>query len=226
MLFAKKSVFTHKHPLLKKNKTRRGVNYENSIYYYWFEVLKLNEKYSAACKNKGRGMKKIYEDFGEIRNKTFKQWWNEKYKGTTRGVYLFASTNPFNQLIKINSQNQYNQINQSDYTVIAVPKLIEKKYAVEQVRKLTQNNKKFNYEAKYKFKEKTFKIETLKKNLKYLKSKKLFNENWKAAAVAHNKSIENADSDSKVFLNQLANRCERQIKIFYKKLIKKACSSD
>lgn len=219
MLFSQKIVFPHKHPLFKKNKTRRGVHYENSIYYYWFEFLKLNEKYIATCKNKGRGMKKIYEDFGDIRNKTFKQWWNEKYKGTTRGVYLFASTNPFNQLIKINSQTQYNQINHSDYTVIAVPKLIDKKYAVEQVRKLTKNKKKFNYLAKYKFESKTFKIETLKKNLKYLKLKKKFNVNWKAAAVANNKIVKNNKDDDKVLFNQLANRCERQIKIVNKKFI-------
>jgi hypothetical protein len=220
MLFSKKIVFPHKHPLFKKYKTIRGVHYENSIYYYWFEFLKLNEKYITACKNKGRGMKKIYEDFGDIRNKTFRQWWNEKYKGITRGVYLFASTNPFNQLININSQTQYNQINQSDYTVIAVPKLIDKKYAVQQVRKLTQNNKKFNYEAKYKFESKTFKIETLKKNLKYLKSKKLFNVNWKAVAVAHDKSTEKVSSAGRIYFNQLANRCERQIKFFYKNIIK------
>ena len=214
MLLPNKIVFPHKHPLFKKKETKRGVHYENSIYYFWFEFLKLNEKYIAACKNKGRGMKKIYEDFGDIRNKTFKQWWNEKYKGTTRGVYLFASTNPFNQLIKINSQTQYNQINQSDYTVIAIPNLIDKKYAIEQVRKLTKNNKKFNYEAKYKFKGTTFKIQTLKKNLKYFKLKKQFNVNWKAAAIAHNKSIINVDSNDKISFNQLANRCERQIKFF------------
>ena len=164
-------------------------------------------------------MIKIYEDFGDIRKKTFKQWWNEKYKDTTRGVYLFASTNPFNQLIKINSQNQYNQINQSDYTVIAVPNSIDKKYAIEQVRKLTKNNKKFNYQAKYKFKDKTFKIETLRKNLNYLKLKKRFKVNWKAAAVAHKKSIENVVSADKILFNQLSNRCQRQIKIVNRKFI-------
>lgn len=214
-----KIVFPHKHPLFKKKETKRGVYFENSIYYFWFEFLKLNEKYIVACKNKGKGMKKIYEDFGDIRNKTFKHWWNEKYKGTTRGIYLFASTNPFNQLIKINSQNQYNQINQSNYTVIAVPNLIDKKYAIEQVRKLTKNNKKFNYQAKYKFKDKTFKIETLKKNLKYLKLKKQFNVNWKAAAIANNKIVKNNKDDDKVLFNQLANRCERQIRIFNLKII-------
>lgn len=211
-----KIVFPHRHPLFKKKETKRGVYFENSIYYFWFEFLKLNEKYVVACKNKGRGMKKIFKDFGDIRSKTFKQWWNEKYKGTTRGIYLFASTNPFNQLIKINSQNQYNQINHSDYTVIAVPNSIDKKYAIEQVRKLTKNNKKFNYQAKYKFKDKTFKIETLKKNLKYLKLKKQFNVNWKAAAIANNKTFNNNKFDDKILFNQLANRCERQIKHLYK----------
>ena len=123
------------------------------------------------------------------------------------------------QLIKINSQIQYNQINKSDYTVIAVPNSIDKKYAIEQVRKLTKNNKKFNYKAKYKFKDKTFKIETLKKNLKYLKLKKQFNVNWKAAAIANNKIIKNNKDDDKVLFNQLANRCERQIRIFNLKII-------
>ncbi len=52
---------------------------------------------------------------------------------------------------------------------------------------------------------------------KYLKLKKQFNVNWKAVAVAHNRGIVDVDSDDKVSLNQLANRCERQIKIFYKK---------
>ena len=49
----------------------------------------------------------------------------------------------------------------------------------------------------------------LKDLINTLKSKKQFNVNWKAAAVANDKSIVNVDSDSKVSLNQLANRCER-----------------
>jgi len=53
-----------------------------------------------------------------------------------------------------------------------------------------------------------------------LKLKKQFNVNWKAAAVAHDKSIEKASSAGKIYFNQLANRCERQIKIASKKFIK------
>ncbi len=83
-----------------------------------------------------------------------------------------------------------------------------------------KTNKKFNYETKYKFESKTFKLETLKKNLKYLKSKKLYNVNWKAAAVAHDKNIEKVSSAGRIYFNQLANRCERQIKIVNIKFIK------
>ena len=68
---------------------------------------------------------------------------------------------------------------------------------IQLVRKLTKKNKNFNYQAKYRFKNKTFKIETLRKNLEYLKLKKRLNINWKAATVTHNKSITNIDSDSK-----------------------------
>ena len=54
---------------------------------------------------------------------------------------------------------------------------------------------------------------------KYLKLKKQFNVNWKAAAIANNKIVNNNKDDDKILFNQLSNRCERQIKIFYKKLI-------
>ena len=59
----------------------------------------------------------------------------------------------------------------------------------------------------------------LEKTTKYLKLKKQFNVNWKAAAVADDKRIEKVSSASKIYFNQIANRCERQIKIFYRKLL-------
>ena len=58
---------------------------------------------------------------------------------------------------------------------------------------------------------------SLRKNLNYLKLKKKFKINWKAAATAHKKSIENIVSADKIFFNQLANRCQRQIKIVNRK---------
>ena len=52
-----------------------------------------------------------------------------------------------------------------------------------------------------------------------LSSPTKFKVKWKTLATAHNRSIVNVDSDSKISLNQLANRCERQINISNKKFI-------
>ena len=43
-----------------------GVATTDSIYYLWFEYLKRSEKYKKACANKGKGMTKLYKDFGNI----------------------------------------------------------------------------------------------------------------------------------------------------------------
>ena len=45
----------------------------------------------------------------------------------TRGLCLFACSNLSSQLTNINSQNQCNKINQSDYKVIVASNLIDKK---------------------------------------------------------------------------------------------------
>ena len=44
----------------------KGVPTTDSIYYLWFEYLKRNNDYKTACANNGKGMTKIYKDFGNI----------------------------------------------------------------------------------------------------------------------------------------------------------------
>jgi len=55
------------------------VGYESSIYYYWFEFLK-RSKPSARSK-------KVREDFGDINDVEFMEWWGEK------GLLLFFFDN-------------------------------------------------------------------------------------------------------------------------------------
>ena len=43
-----------------------GVATTDSIYYLWFEYLKRSEKYKTACANNGKGMKRLYADFGDV----------------------------------------------------------------------------------------------------------------------------------------------------------------
>ncbi len=66
-----------------------------SVYYYWWEFLRLNDHYLACCEQGGQGQfAELYGDFGDVRDDArptinndgdhFKAWWIE------RGAYLFA----------------------------------------------------------------------------------------------------------------------------------------
>ena len=205
--------FPHKHPLFKKKETNKGVYYENSIYYFWFEFLKRNKKIIEICKRKGSLNRYIYEDFGDIRQKSFKQWWNEKYKGTIRGIYLFAYQNPFTDIEEIGSINEINSINLKEFTILAIPKNIEKNYALKKVRGLiNKDNKRFVNKARYEFKSKTFKVKSLRNYLEFLRLKDKAYKNWQAVALIFNKKIENMETDYKISYNQIANKWSRAIK--------------
>ena len=73
----------------------KGTWTTDSIYYLWFEYLKRSEKYKKACANNGKGMTKLYKDFGNIFEyegvEGFWRWWNE------RGQLLF-STKPLSNI--------------------------------------------------------------------------------------------------------------------------------
>ena len=73
----------------------KGTWATDSIYYLWFEYLKRSEKYKKACANNGKGMTKLYKDFGNIFEyegvEGFWRWWNE------RGQLLF-STKPLSNI--------------------------------------------------------------------------------------------------------------------------------
>jgi len=50
--------------------------HEGSVYYYWWAFLKENTDYMACCESGGEGpMAQLYADFGDLREKTFWQWW-------------------------------------------------------------------------------------------------------------------------------------------------------
>lgn len=76
---------------LSEGRKSRGVFYEESVYYYWFEFLKLSKKYKAACDADGKGMKRLYKNFGNVFEVDFMDWWETKNsKGHDRGALLFG----------------------------------------------------------------------------------------------------------------------------------------
>lgn len=75
----------------------RGVRYYDSIYYWWYQYLRCSERYRVACSKGGKGMQRIYKDFGDIFSYAdtptgFWDWWRHVDEGAdqTRGERLFG----------------------------------------------------------------------------------------------------------------------------------------
>jgi len=81
----------------KSSKKYKGVDVEKSFYYLWFEYLRRSEDYKKACAKNGKGMVKLYKDFGDVHSEKYNDylgfwtWWTEKDKeGEKRGERLFG----------------------------------------------------------------------------------------------------------------------------------------
>ena len=75
----------------------KGGRYYDSIYYWWYQYLRCSERYRAACSKGGKGMQRLYNDFGDIFSYTdnptgFWKWWTTRLEGhdCERGEYLFG----------------------------------------------------------------------------------------------------------------------------------------
>ena len=113
----------------------RGVGTTYSLYYLWFEYLKRSEKYKKACANNGKGMKKIYDDFGDIfKFKTdangyteaddfYKNWWEKDNRGARLfGIRAVDELKQFASMDDVLSlQNDID-----DYEIVVLPKSMPK----------------------------------------------------------------------------------------------------
>lgn len=114
---------------------RRGVGTTQSIYYLWFEYLRRSEKYKKACANNGKGMKKLYEDFGDVfKFKTdnngnteaddfYKKWWDKDNRGARLfGIRAIDELKEFASVEDVLSlQNDID-----DYEIVVLPKSLPK----------------------------------------------------------------------------------------------------
>ena len=127
----------------QKNKNARGgktsvkgVPTTDSIYYLWFEYLKRSEKYKTSCANNGKGMKKLYKDFGNVFEyegvEGFWSWWNE------RGQYLFG-IEATQEIVEFDSADEV--VGYEDYKLIAIPKNITATTIKKRLNKLVDDMK-------------------------------------------------------------------------------------
>lgn len=75
--------FMHNAPMAH----RAHIPPKRSVYYWWYEYLKRNERYRRCCESGGKGrLGRLYMDFGDVFTGSFKTWWEEDQ----RGERLFA----------------------------------------------------------------------------------------------------------------------------------------
>ena len=82
----------------KGRKTKvSGVPTTENIYFWWFQYLRCSDKYLNSCLKNGKGMQRLYDDFGDIfayadTPQGFWQWWIHKEGGADelRGEHLFG----------------------------------------------------------------------------------------------------------------------------------------
>ena len=109
----------------------KGTWTTDSIYYLWFEYLKRSEKYRTACANNGKGMKKLYKDFGNVFEyegvEGFWGWWNE------RGQYLFGIESK-QEIVEFDNADEV--VGYDDYKLIAIPTNLTKTTIKKRLNKL------------------------------------------------------------------------------------------
>ncbi|MCZ8018668.1 hypothetical protein [Novosphingobium sp.] len=83
--------FTAKHPVFGPTEGRKGVKWNQSAFYFWWEFLRLHDGYAETCRKDGKGKyAKLFQDFGNVHAQEFKEWWTAKVDGGNRGRHLFA----------------------------------------------------------------------------------------------------------------------------------------
>lgn len=113
---------------------RGGVQWDRSIYYYWWHFLRRSEKFQMACERSGdygsKPLRSVYADFGDIfafddTKRGFQAWWNETNAdmGTNRGAYLFGYPVQENVTLVRNAAS----FNSEGSLLIAIPKGMRKR---------------------------------------------------------------------------------------------------
>ena len=139
--------FKGKHPLFTQRGVETSTNgtwWESNFYYLWFEYMKRNPYYDKVMKNEGKGNQKLYRNFGDIRNKDFKTWWNEKVDNgrQRRGEFLFAEPSlEFADFINYeDAMSLQNDIEEERIKVIAIPTYLSKEDVMRRIKIIMRDN--------------------------------------------------------------------------------------
>lgn len=124
--------FPYQHPTFgteKKPKPKR--NWEETIYFLWWSYLKRSDQYIETCESGGKkGLVNLYEDFGDVRGDSFKEWWSKD----SRGMRLFAEPQALAS-IRVVTKKELEDI-EGETLLVSVPLSLPKKFLLERFRKI------------------------------------------------------------------------------------------
>ncbi len=112
--------------------TDTGVPYKLSPYYWWWYALRLSNKYQYACENDGKGMKRIYNDFGDVFHTDFKSWWREN------GARLFGEPPAPMSVQTIQPEDVddiTNTVKEGQTMLLSIPLFMSKREILKSVRR-------------------------------------------------------------------------------------------
>jgi len=152
----RQQTFRGKHPIFTDRglqTTKSGTWWESNFYYLWFEYMKRSDYYRKVCEKNGKGNQKLYKDFGDIRDKDFKTWWNEKVDNgrQTRGNFLFAEPKLPIGDFSDNEELMSLQKDIDDGNVIVTPTYLKKDAALERARRIMRDKYEYNSESKARY---------------------------------------------------------------------------
>ncbi len=127
--------FQAPYPTFGTAKNRKSDAFQKrSPYYWWWAYLKRNQDYLVCCANGGQGrLADLYKDFGDVRDKEFRVWWQEE----RRGARLFGERQLEVKFHELGSASDWHP----DWTrdkvmVVAFPLVVSKRRLVGEIRKL------------------------------------------------------------------------------------------
>ena len=127
--------FLAPYPTFGTAKNRKSEAFQKrSPYYWWWAYLKRNQDYLDCCANGGTGrLADLYKDFGDVRDKEFRVWWQED----RRGARLFGEQQLEVKFKEMDSSAEWG----ADWTkdkvmVVAFPLAVGKRRLMGDIRKL------------------------------------------------------------------------------------------
>jgi hypothetical protein len=105
-------------------------SYQCSVYYYWWEFLRLNQDYRERRFEPNSKMAEVFQDFGDVHNDDFVQWWIDT------GRNLFRDPR---QSVMIIDGREVGQ-SPADYVYLAIPRIGDFKRVLTEIDNMLRPN--------------------------------------------------------------------------------------